>query len=197
MRLGRTQGRKERHFWDVLASWFCHARMLHRSVIEWTPIAQLSDYCGSVGKESACNVGHLSSIPGLGRSPGGGNGNPLQHSCLENPHGQGSLAGYSPWSHRVGHNIDEAHLLPISLAKNHPRAITLSHSLVCVCCGMVELFLTNVLYWYVEKHQGKKQEIHHPAEMSCCQAVDSHCNVWTRKTDWDIKSRAQGSSHAV
>ena len=37
------------------------------------------------------------SIPRLGRSPGGGRGNPLQYSCLENPHGQRSLAGYSPW----------------------------------------------------------------------------------------------------
>ena len=40
---------------------------------------------GSDGKASACNAGDLSSIPGLGRSPGGGNGNPLQYSCLENP----------------------------------------------------------------------------------------------------------------
>ena len=40
------------------------------------------------GKESACNAeatGDSGSIPGLGRSPGGGNGNPLQYSCLENP----------------------------------------------------------------------------------------------------------------
>ena len=35
-------------------------------------------------------------IPGSGRSPGEGNGNPLQSSCLENPHGQRSLVGYSP-----------------------------------------------------------------------------------------------------
>ena len=40
---------------------------------------------GSDGKASTCNVGDLSSIPGLGRSPGGGNGNPLQYSCLDNP----------------------------------------------------------------------------------------------------------------
>ena len=40
---------------------------------------------GSAGKESACNAGELRSIPGLGRSPGEGNGNPLQYSCLENP----------------------------------------------------------------------------------------------------------------
>ena len=40
---------------------------------------------GSDGKESTCNAGDQGSIPGLGRSPGGGNGNPLQYSCLENP----------------------------------------------------------------------------------------------------------------
>ena len=39
---------------------------------------------------------NLDSIPGLGRSAGGGRGNPLQDSCLENPHGQRSLAGYGP-----------------------------------------------------------------------------------------------------
>ena len=52
---------------------------------------------GSDGKESICNVGDLGSIPGLGRSPGGGHGNPLQYSCLENLYGQRSLAGYSAW----------------------------------------------------------------------------------------------------
>ena len=40
---------------------------------------------GSDGKESACNAGNPSLIPGSGRSPGGENGNPLQYSCLENP----------------------------------------------------------------------------------------------------------------
>ena len=47
---------------------------------------------GSDGKESACNAGDLGLIPGLGRSPGGGHSNPFQYSCLENPHGQRSLA---------------------------------------------------------------------------------------------------------
>ena len=51
---------------------------------------------GSDGKESACNVGDLGSIPGLGRSPGGGHANPLQYSRLENPHEQRSLVGCSP-----------------------------------------------------------------------------------------------------
>ena len=50
---------------------------------------------GSDGKESACNAEDLGSIPWWERSPGGGHGNPLQYSCLENPHGQRSLVGYS------------------------------------------------------------------------------------------------------
>ena len=51
---------------------------------------------GSDCKESTCNAGHLSSIPGLGRPPEGGHGNPLQYFYLENLHGQSSLMGYSP-----------------------------------------------------------------------------------------------------
>ena len=46
-----------------------------------------------MGEESACNVGDVSSIPQLGRSPGGVHGNPFQYSCQENPHGQRRLAG--------------------------------------------------------------------------------------------------------
>ena len=45
---------------------------------------------GSDGKVSACNAGELSSVPKLGRSPGGVNGNPLQYSCLENPMDRGA-----------------------------------------------------------------------------------------------------------
>ena len=48
-------------------------------------------------KASAYTAGDLGSIPGLGRSPGEGNGNSLQYSCLEKSHGQRSLAGYRPW----------------------------------------------------------------------------------------------------
>ena len=44
-----------------------------------------------VGKESACNAGDLGSIPGSGRCPGEGHGNPLKYSCLENPMDRG------PW----------------------------------------------------------------------------------------------------
>ena len=53
------------------------------------------------GKESACNMGDSpGSIPGLGRSRGDGNSYSLQYSCLENTHGQRSLAEYSPWGRK-------------------------------------------------------------------------------------------------
>ena len=58
---------------------------------------------GSLDKESTCNVrytGDVGSILRSGRSPGGGHGNPLQYSCLENPHGQRSLVGYNPKGHK-------------------------------------------------------------------------------------------------
>ena len=58
----------------------------------------------SHSKEYRHNVGDWGSVPGLGRSPRGGHGNPLQYSCLEHPHGQRSLVGYSPGgSQRAGH----------------------------------------------------------------------------------------------
>ena len=55
---------------------------------------------GSDNKEFTCNVGDLGLIPDLGRSPGGRQGKPLQYSCLENPHRQRSLAGFSPGSRK-------------------------------------------------------------------------------------------------
>ena len=55
---------------------------------------------GSDSKESTLSAGDLGSVPELGRSPGGGHDNPLQYSCLENPHGQRSLEGYSPLGYK-------------------------------------------------------------------------------------------------
>ena len=53
--------------------------------LKWLSSSSSSMVLGSDGEESACNVEDLGSVPGLGRSPGGGNGNPLQYSCLGNP----------------------------------------------------------------------------------------------------------------
>ena len=52
---------------------------------------------GSVGKESTCNAGDNNLTSGSGRSPGEGNGNPLQYPCLENPMDRGAWGGYSSW----------------------------------------------------------------------------------------------------
>ena len=65
--------------------------------------------CGSTGKKSTCNVGDLGLILGLGRSSGGGHGNSLQYSLLENPYGQRdslSLVGYSPWGWIESHTTE-------------------------------------------------------------------------------------------
>ena len=59
---------------------------------------------GSDGKASAYNAGDRGSISGSERSPGEGNGNPLQYSCLEKSHGWRSLVGCSPWGRWVGHD---------------------------------------------------------------------------------------------
>ena len=55
---------------------------------------------GSDGKASAYNVGDLGSIPGSGRSPGEGNGNPLQYSYLESPMDGGTWLSYNPWGRK-------------------------------------------------------------------------------------------------
>ena len=65
----------------------------------------ISNPCGPDGKVSVYNVGDLGSIPGSGRFPGGGNGNPLQYSCLENPMDGGAWCRLlSMGSQRVGHD---------------------------------------------------------------------------------------------
>ena len=58
---------------------------------------------GATGKELPAKSGDVKDvilIPGSERSSGGGHGNPLQYSCLENPHGQRSLEGSSPWGRK-------------------------------------------------------------------------------------------------
>ena len=62
---------------------------------------------GTYDKESACNAGDLGSMPGLGRTPWKRYSNPFQYSCLENPHGQRSLEGYSPWGHKESDIIEQ------------------------------------------------------------------------------------------
>ena len=95
------------------------------------------DFLGSTeSKEPACNAGDPGSIPGSGRCPGEGNGNPLQYSCLENPHGQKSLVGYSPWS-----------------CKESDMNEWLTHSLVSACL-VISSYLLDDYRNYNEKDSG-------------------------------------------
>ena len=94
------QAFKNRTIIQLVATCFISNFQIHSTVlltIVTCHILHPKDFPGgSEGKESACNVGDLGSIPGSGRSPEGGHGNPLQYFCLENPHGQRSLGSYSP-----------------------------------------------------------------------------------------------------
>ena len=65
---------------------------------------------GSDGKESDCNARDMGSIPGWGRSPGEGNGNPLQYPCLGNPMDIGAWPGYSPWSYKGSDRTEQSML---------------------------------------------------------------------------------------
>ena len=93
---------------------------------------------GSDGKDSACNVGDLHSIPGLGRSPGRRHGNPL---CLKNPHGQKSLGSYSPWGHKrsdMTEQLSTQHILFISGAETVMKIVQLL------------LFVNSFVYYIME-----------------------------------------------
>ena len=100
-------------------------------VIKSPKLASVGFPGGSDIKESTHNVGDLGLIFGLGRSPeGGGHGNPLQYSCLENPHGQRRLAGYSPWGCKESDTIEQ---LSTAQAK-----IKVSEDLLCPFWGSWE-----------------------------------------------------------
>ena len=91
---------------------------------------------GSVCKELTCNARDLGSILHLGRSPGEEHGNPLQYSFLENPHGQKSLVGYSPWGRK---ELDMTERLNIYI-HTHTHTHIYIHSQSCgfslvVMCG--------------------------------------------------------------
>ena len=75
---------------------------------------------GSDGKEPACNVGDLGSVPGLGRSPGEGHGNPLQYFCLENPMDGGS------W--RATLHVVTERWTQLSTAQQHSTSIFTLHA---------------------------------------------------------------------
>ena len=106
----------------------------------------------SDSKESACNSGETGLIPGSRRSPGEGNGNPLQCSCLEKSHRQRSLVCCSSWGCRVGH--DWAHTYTCIIFKLHCKELedlTLSYIDSAQECTVLRISrtypLSDVLYY--------------------------------------------------
>ena len=82
----------------------CHNNIMYLVAGSFNEYSFLKVFLGgSEVKASACNAGDPGSIPGSGRSPGEGNGNPLQYSCLENPMDGEAWVGYSP---RGGNELD-------------------------------------------------------------------------------------------
>ena len=95
---------------------------------------------GSDGKESTCDAGDLGSIPGLRRSPGGGHGNPLQYSCLENPMNGGAWGLQSMGLQRVGINWE---------TKNSSENYLLNACFYSLFCEMfINLESIPVLFFY-------------------------------------------------
>ena len=93
---------------------------------------------GSDGKESACNAGDPGKITGSGRSPGEGNGNPLQYSCLEN-----SMDGGAWWATVHGATKSQIQLTSLSF-----------FFLSIQCCGKADLFFRKKAKWMAQQTKG-------------------------------------------
>ena len=124
-------------------------------------------------------------IPGSGRSPGGGNNNPLQYSCLGNPTGRRSLVGYSPWeSQRVGH------------AKYKQGQITWTKPIYTNVC-----FLSSLSMIEIEK-QGNVEIIPPKVAQSCLTLCESDSSppsssvheIFQAILEWIAISISRGSS---
>ena len=96
---------------------------------------------GSDGKESTCKHERLGFDPWLGRSPGGGHGNPLHYSCLEHPHGQRSLVGYSPWGPKESDMTEQ-----LSRAQNSKNKENKNRKYRSVSCTVRKYYLTKHLF---------------------------------------------------
>ena len=110
---------------------------------------------GSIGKESTCNVGDLDLIPGLERYSGGGHGNPLQYSCLENPHGQRSLVNYRPWGHK---ELDMTEQLS---AHTHTHTHTHTQFVCAISLSAYTINIRLLLYMEVQGSCRKMEDIHY------------------------------------
>ena len=111
-----------------------------RTSIHYIPCSSVGFLGGLVGKESACNAGDSDSIPGSGRYPGEENGNPLQHSCLENPMDRGA---WQATVHRVARARHNLATKPPPCYIKMKRHVTQFSSYVCFLIGKMNFGLTS------------------------------------------------------
>ena len=126
---------------------------------DWTELILKRGFLGgSDGKESACNVGDLASISGLGKFSGGGHGH-LEvhgHSCLENPHGQRSLAGYRPRNHKESNTTEQ-------LSTAH----TLKETYRWLCCFF--------RYWHFQNKIQEEKDTNYISYQNCIYILPVFC----------------------
>ena len=116
------------------------------------PVSNIMGFLGgSDGKESACNVGNLDLIPELERSPGEGNGNPLQYSCLGNPTDRGA---WRATVYGFTKELDTTEWLTLNTSQPYPLWCVNIHSVVvtwygnsCCCCSCLVLKSCLTLLW--------------------------------------------------
>ena len=96
---------------------------------------------GSDGKESACNRQDPGSIPGMGRSPGEGNGYLFQYSCLGKSHEHRCLASYKPYGHK---ELDMTEWLTLPVVTVHHTTLGRGYAVsIAHCCGKKSLFVSS------------------------------------------------------
>ena len=100
---------------------------------------------GSDSKASAYNEGDPGSTPGWKRSPGEGNGNPLQYSCLEKSPGQKSLVGYSPWGRKELDMTEQLHCFIFSITVHTLTSYSMPGTGLWASCVMSHLILRMTL----------------------------------------------------
>ena len=155
-----TQGRKTQqagprwlrpHMRGMISMSPAFCIFLYLEVLPWC----LSD------EESACQGRRCGLILEWTRSPGEGNSNPVQYSCLENPHGQKGLVGYNPWGHkRVGHDLVTKQQQKVHGKVLNSLTWNVWFSLInsnlwysdylfffCCCCYLFVLAIKLLLYW--------------------------------------------------
>ena len=128
---------------------------------------------GSVVKNPPASAGDSSSIPGSGRSSGEGNGGPLQCSCLEDPHGQRSLVGYSPWGHK---ELDTTERL-----STHAYA-SQSESAGCTGVSKIKIeLLTSLKRWFFKvliiTQRSLKMQTRESAQLPTCTCARTHTHM--------------------